>query len=623
MQSTFAGIEIGKRSLVAHSTGFATIGHNLSNASVEGYSRQRVQFNPFEPIYFPGLNREETAGQIGQGIEVTSIKRVHDSILQQRIVAQSGDNGYWEARSDYLLQVEQVYNEPGDYAVRELANKFWNSWQELSLYPEKRAARQTVIESGNNFIAGIQNQYQKFNEIREGIETDVFVTVEKVNTIITDIAALNEQIVKVEALGDNPNDLLDRRDLLATKLAKLINITVDDRDPDEYTIFTGGMHLVQGTVVNKFSTYANPKNEGFSDVMWDKTGEAVELVGGRLTALVELRDVDVRGEIQKLDSMTMNMVDLVNEIHSDSYGLNGKTGNNFFNEYPFVTNTQGNYDSTGDGTFDKSYVFRINGTNSLELSDQIGIQGTMKLSGPNGDVEIEYNPTDTVKDIINRINLAPAEVTARLNRKGQLQIKASTSFDYENPDFVIRHVEDSGYFLTGYAGMLAASGPEGAYTWNEANSVDKLTSTSFSVAPVAHPSRWMGINEAIKNDPDSVAAGFGYNGRLAEVGDNTAALAIAELETKDIAIGNYASFDDYFATIVAEIGLKGQTAQMNKDTEDLILQKLNVMRESNSGVNIDEELSQMIKFQHGYNAASRFITEIDKMLDTIINRMGA
>ncbi|RKX92274.1 MAG: flagellar hook-associated protein FlgK, partial [Spirochaetes bacterium] len=80
MQSTFAGIEIGKRSLIAHNVGLTTTGHNLSNASVEGYSRQRVMMSAFDPIYAPELNRENTPGQVGQGVVVESVKRVHDQI---------------------------------------------------------------------------------------------------------------------------------------------------------------------------------------------------------------------------------------------------------------------------------------------------------------------------------------------------------------------------------------------------------------------------------------------------------------------------------------------------------------------------------------------------------------
>lgn len=624
MQSTFAGIEIGKRSLVAHTAGLTTIGHNLSNASVEGYSRQRIQLGTFDPIYVPGLNREATPGQIGQGVTVTSIERVHDQILQGRIISQANGRGYWEARDKYLLMVEQVYNEPSETSVRSHMDQFWEAWQDLSLRPEETASRQAVIERGRTLVGSIQNQYRGLKDVRDMLELEVSATVGRVNGIINDISALNEQIVKIKAMGDNPNDLLDRRDLLTKKLSGLMEITIDNRDPDEFTITTGGYHLIQGRVVSSLVAEPDPLNEGYSTVKWAANGEDIQLFGGKLASFVQLRDQDLRSEIQNLDMMAINFVDLVNENHKAGYGLNGKTGIEFFNEYPFVNNVAGNYDSNGDGAFDSTYLFRISGGNELDSREQIGLQGTMQLSGRAENILVEYFPTDTVADVVKRINLSGSEVVARLDRNGHLQLKASPSAQKENPDFVIRHIEDDGQFLTGYAGILIASGSDGAYNSEQADAVTSLRGNglAYSVAPVPHPSGWLEVNRSLINDPGSLAAGFGVNGHISNPGDGSAAISIAALRNNDIMVGNHRSFDDYFSSTIANAGLKGEAAARALATEELIMKDLETMRESISGVSIDEELSQMIKFQHGYSAASRFISEIDKMLDTIINRMG-
>lgn len=624
MQSTFAGIEIGKRSLVAHTTGLTTIGHNLSNASVEGYSRQRIQLGSFEPIYVPGLNREATPGQIGQGVTVESVERVHDQILQGRIISQANGRGFWEARDKYLLMVEQVYNEPAETSLRSHMDQFWEAWQDLSLRPEETASRQAVIQRGQTLVGSIHNQYRGLKDIRDMLELEVTATVDSVNGILTDISNLNEQIVKVKAMGDNPNDLLDRRDLLTKELSSLMEITIDNRDPDEFTITTGGFHLIQGRVVSLLNAEPDPLNEGYSTVNWAANDEEVHLFGGKLASFVKLRDQDLRSEIQNLDMMSINFVDLVNENHKAGYGLNGKTGLDFFNEYPVVNNVAGNYDTNGDGAFDSTYLFRINGGNELDGSEQIGLQGTMRLSGPSSDIDIDYFPTDTVNDIIKRINLSGSEVVARLDRNGHLQLKASPAAQNENPDFVIRHIEDDGQFLTGYAGILIASGPDGAYDFNQADAVTLLRGDglAYSVAPVPHPSGWLEINKTIINDTSSIAAGFGVNGRISNPGDGSAAIEIAALRNNDVMVGRLRNFDEYFSSTIANAGLKGEAASRALETENLIMKDLETMRESISGVNIDEELAQMIKFQHGYSAASRFVSEIDKMLDTIINRMG-
>lgn len=623
MQSTFTGIEIGKRSLITHTQALDTIGHNMSNANVEGYSRQRVEMGAVDPLYLPGLNREETPGQIGQGVEIKSIKRVKDMLLEGRIVAEKNGREYWQQRDKYILMLEQVYNEPTDLSVRALMDKFWESWQDLSLHPGEIASRKAVLERGLTLLDAVHKRYSRFKGIRDELEGDVQGTVHEINSYLKDIASLNTEIVKVKAMGDNPNDLQDRRDLLVEKLSSLINITINNRDPDEFTIDSGGMHIVQGMHYEELSTKPNPNNEGYSDVVWKNGGTKTYFQGGKLASLLELRDGDTREEIQKLDLMAVNFIDLVNEIHRKGYGINNETGNNFFVEYPFINNVSGNYDRNGDGQYDSSYIFRLTGSNRLKAKDQIGLEGVLTFAGAKGNITVAYHPTDTVEDIVKRINLSGAEVAARLDFSGHLSLKGVPAANAANPDFVIRHVEDSGQFLVGYAGLLSASGQAGAYDWGKADAVLGLNKRAdFAVAPLSHPSGWITVNPKIVKDPGSIAAAFGYNGKSNGAGDGSAALAIADLRTKPVMIGLINSFDDYFSMVTAEIGLKGEQASQSLETEKLVIKELTDQRESISGVNIDEEIANMIKYQHGYAAAARFVTEVDKMLDLIINRMA-
>jgi len=624
MQSTFTGIEIGKRSLIAHNQAISTTGHNLSNASVEGYSRQRVEMNPTDPIYMPQLNREETPGQIGQGVDVARIERIKDMILEGRIVSQANGLGYWDVRDKYILMAEQVYNEPSELSVRGLMDKFWESWQELSLNPSELASRKAVIQRGKTLIDGIHSRYESFKEIRDMLELEVQARIDEINAATAEITQLNEQIVKVKAMGDSPNDLLDKRDKLVEKLSTYINITTDTRDPDEFTIHSGGIHIVQGKIRKKLGMEIDPLNEGYTKVIWEETGENAYFRGGMLASLFELRDGDIRAEIQNLDTMTINFIDMVNGLHRRGWGLNGKRGGDFFTEYPFVNNIAGNYDRNGDGAFDSSYIFRLSGSNKLSLKDQLGLRGTLVLSGSVENISIDYYPTDTVEDIISRINTSGAEVAAQLDSEGRLQLKGTPAFQKENPDFVIRHAEDTGQFLVGYAGLLQESGGAGAYDWEGENAVLALEGgdTAYAVAPLSHPSGWIEINPAVISDVRNIAAGFGENGKAANPGDGSTALAIASLRNSNLMIGKYQSFDEYFSKTIADIGLRGEEAEQALETEELIMKELKDMRDSISGVNMDEELAQMIKFQHGYSAAARFVNTINTMLDTIINRMG-
>jgi flagellar hook-associated protein 1 FlgK len=621
--STFTGIEIGKRGLAAHNQGLTTIGHNLTNASTEGYSRQRVQLGEMLPIYAPELNREETPGQIGQGVVIERIERVRDNLLEGRIDSQSGLEGYWSTRDKYVLQLEQVHNEPTDSSVRTLMDKFWDSWQELSIRPEDLPAREAVLSRGTALTEGIRDRYRRLSDLRTTLDGDIRGSVEQVNDFTTRIADLNREIAKSKALGDSPNDLMDQRDLLVEKLGNLIPITVDQRDKDEFMVHVDGLILVQGKEARKLEMGA-PDEDGYASPIWADTRTEANFKGGSLGALVELRDKDVKESIQSLDTMALSFTDLVNETHRSAYGLNGKTGLDFFKEWPFINNLQGNYDRNGDGAYDSSYIYRITGGNVLTAQEQVGLKGSITLSGPKSQIQVPYYPTDTVADVVSRINNAGAEVTARLTREGKLQLRATPAAAKENPSFVIRHVEDSGSFLGGYAGILKASGAEGAYDWGGANAVASLREggLDYATAPLAHPSGWLDVAPEISADPGSIAAGFGQNGAVAASGDGTAALAIAKLRAQPVMVGSLRTFDDHFAEEVAKVGLKGDEAARASETHSRIGKELRDLRSSLSGVNMDEELSEMIKFQHGYSAAAKFVSTVNEMLDTIINRLG-
>ena len=629
MSSSFAAIELGKRSLMTHSQAIHTSGHNISNADTEGYSRQRVEVKTFDPLYRPDLSRAETPGQIGQGSTVESINRVRDEMLDQRIVAQSNQESYWDTRSHYYTMIEQVYNEPDEVSVRTTMDKFWESWQELSLNPESTANRQAVVTRGQSRINSIRNRDAALTGIGNLLNSDIETNVKQLNDYANQIAKLNTEIVRSRAMGDNPNDLLDRRDAVVEKLSKIANITTDQRDPDEFMVHIEGKVLVQGNVARNFEVAPVLDNYGYSQVIWQDTKELAVVKGGSLGALIELRDVDVRHEIQSLNTMTMNFADLVNDVHRNAVGANNVTGLDFFIQRPFVENTVGNYDSNGDGIEDKSYIFRLTGTNNLNPQEQVGIEGVMTLSGPTGNVNVAYYPTDTVEDVINRINDSNGEVKAYLDRNSNLVLKATTAEDIYNPDFVIRHVEDSGHFLAGYSGILAAQGEQGAFDYNQPDAVNALVgvgtqapkTAQFAVSPVENPSTYVQINERITNDVMNVATAFADHSETALNGDGRAAVEIAAIRNTKVMIGHERTFDDYFADSVTHVGLMGEQAETNLLSQNAVMDDLRSLRDSISGVNIDEELADIMKFQHGYNAAAKFVTVIDSMLDTVINRL--
>lgn len=625
------GIEIGKRSVMAHSQSINTVGHNLANAETEGYSRQRVEVVTSDPIYFPALNRENTPGQLGQGVLVSQVKRYEDLLLEGRIVEKNSDCGFWTNREKWLNRAQALFNELSVSSMRESMDQFFNSWNELANSPENLEFRHRLISDSQSLMDRMNETFKLFNNMRNDINTEIVDSVRKVNELTRNIASLNEQIVQSEALGDNPNDLKDRREHLTRELSSLINVSVEYRDQDEYSLTVDGKTIVQGKQFLLLRAIEDPQNNGLAKIIWDKDGKEFKTSAGALAALVELRDEDIRGQIQKLDTLAVSFMDQVNEIHAKGFDLQGNKGRLFFQEFDYVNNVRGSFDRQGSGAFDSTLLFRVSGNNRLEGQQQIGIEGTLRFNAGNaeGFVEIAYKSTDTVDQLIDRINKSVSEVLAELNCEGRLVLRAAAAADKSNPDFVIRHIEDSGEFLVGYAAVLNQSGETGAFDWEWINTAGEdalnrlaMSEEQIQVTPVRNPSGWIRVNEELVQDVTRIAAATGKLGVSAGSKNGSVATAIAELNNQKPMVGRIKGYREYFGSMIADLGASTRRAIDTAASEVLNLDNMINEKLSLTSVNVDEELTDMLRFQHGYSAASRFITEVDKMLDLIINRMG-
>ena len=171
MISTFHGIEMGKRSLVAHTQAMNVTGQNLNNLNTEGYSRQKIELQTFSPLYIPGLSRENTPGQIGQGVEVATVRRIRDQLVDNRIISSSKDFGYFDMRNKYLHQMQLVYAEPSVYndpmmynTLRRGFDEFMSAWSDVANNPEEKSARTVLVEKANILTNSVQHHFQQMTD---------------------------------------------------------------------------------------------------------------------------------------------------------------------------------------------------------------------------------------------------------------------------------------------------------------------------------------------------------------------------------------------------------------------------------------------------------------------------
>ncbi len=633
MNSTFMGIEIGKRGLLSHQQALHVTGHNISNAENKEYSRQRVIITAADPLYVPALNRANTPGNIGQGSVVSLVERIRDSFIDDRIVVEKDVMGYWNTRNEFIKQIEMVYNEPSDQSMRSRLDELWQSWEELSKYPEERSTREVVKQKGVNLANEVQHLYRQLDDLQKNANRQVFHRVEQINLYARDIRDLNERILKAEALGDNPNDLRDRRDALIEKLSQLVNISVGRSDRDETIVYIDGENLVQGEIIRPLAAVMDPDNHGYFKVVWRDTGTDVNIKGGELAGLIEIRDKVLRENINDINAFAVNLTDLVNEIHRDGFGRTGETNVDFFRHIVISDNVEGNHDLNNDGIPDVTAIFKVSGNNRLDASAAIGISGTLTFVNnrvPEQETLIDYVATDTVFSVIKKINDSRMGVVAYINHDGQLSLKSTVAGDIDKKNFMIRHLEDSGQFLVGFAGILKQSGPQGAFDYRRINDIAKFLPDRehITITPQYNPAAHMAVSDSVMRDVDKISAargrdlgGTGDYNKTNGIGDGTNALRIAAIRHRNAMVDKNVNFNDFYISLISRIGAQGEEAADRIKNQETLLKNLANLRESISGVNLDEEMANMVAFQHGYNASARVISTMNQMLETIL-RLG-
>jgi flagellar hook-associated protein 1 FlgK len=293
MRSTFHGLEVAKRGLYAQQTAISTTGHNIANANTKGYSRQKVNFTASTPIETPGMNRSVTPGQLGTGVTFDSIKRVREGFLDDQFRNEAQSHGSWSVQKDTLGKLETIFNEPSDQGLRSVIDQFWNGWQDLSREPDNLTARAVVKERSLAMMDAFKHTDTKLKELSEDLTTGIEIKTTEANTYITQIAELNQEIRRIEALGDNANDLRDQRDVLTDDLSKIVEINVRESANGMYNVtLADGTALVDGLQTSLL-------------------GDAVDLsqvTGGEIAGMIKAKDTIVAEYQTHLNTMLKGLI---------------------------------------------------------------------------------------------------------------------------------------------------------------------------------------------------------------------------------------------------------------------------------------------------------------------------
>lgn len=560
MISTFHGLETSRRALTASQAALHTTGHNIANANTPGYSRQRVNLVQGEPFPNPGMNRPAIPGQLGTGVKVDSIQRYREHFLDSQYRGENSKQGYWDARFVSLQKMEDIMNEPSEDGIATAMDRFWNSLQDLSVHPEDSGARSVVRQRGYALAETFNYVSDSLTTIQKDLKKEIQQTERDVNTILRQINSINFEISKIEPHGYVTNDLYDRRDLLVDQLSEYMNIKVD-------SVPSKGM--------------PSPVAEGLYTInLVDKDGNdlGVKLIDGENPISGDHADV-VQAKV-RFDGAGENA--LVNTI---VFGTMNATGTDIATEL-------------------RDFSVEELNTNG-KLKAQIGAYGYNHLDNA-GTPILDADGNPIVK------GLYPEMVE-------QLDIMVATFVEEFNA------IHASGWSITDInAGTKQP--PINFFEFSTAG-IDKDNPKGAASA--------LKLHDNIRNNLDNIAASAaadwvdtpapGHYAPKTEAfsGDGSNAQALANVKDKLLNYGgSTTNVHSFYQGVIGDMAVNTNEADRMKRNSETLRASVDERRASVSSVSLDEEFTNMIKFQHAYNAAARNITNVDDMLDRIINRMG-
>ncbi len=556
--SLLSVLNVGTRGLMASQLAMDVAGQNISNADVEGYSRKRLNLSP-------DYRYDSNFGQMGIGVEVVSIVRMRNTFIDNQIRLQNQEVGFYDEINQSLNQIENIFTEPGDTGIQTYIDQFFDSWQNLANNPADISAR-TVVKTNAEILSNVfHNVSGELRDLRQTRNTEIEDRVDKVNEIIKEVYNMNLEIGAVELGNQNANDSRDKRDQLLKTLSEIIDINTTENELGQITLTTNGNILVSPVNFQQIemttSSFQLSDGTSMTKVGLRFSDSKKEYVpqGGQIKGLLEIRDKIVPEYESKLDTLALSLVKKINDLHISGYNLNGYSGNSFFDQ-----------NTTGASDIKLSAEVLSNVQNIAAASAGESVPGVTNDS-PTGSHDFGSPAIQLYRDPASATPTAASNIV-----RGSVLVRSPSVALKEDVDYHIDYVNGTIQMLhNGY--------------------------------------------DAQDLDIDFQYRTGGFNGP----GDNSNAIAIAKLRgaltmNPDILGNDTSTFSEYYSSFIGNLGLSKNEANSNLETRKFLVNQYESQQDSISGVSLDEEMSDIIKYQHTYQAAARLISIANEMLDTLI-----
>lgn len=599
MSGLFSTFNVAKRGIGVSQYNIDVTSHNITNANTPGYSRQRAKIQTTTPQSLPGQ-----AGQLGTGAQVAAIERIRDSHLDYQIRNESSTLGKYDVKNKYLGEVESVFNEPSDTGISTLIGKFFDSFQELSKQPNSSNARTVVAQQSAALCEAINSTATALEKLKTNSQDMLRSDVKDVNSLLDQISQLNKEITSVKSSGQAPNDLLDKRDLLIDELSYKFNITVENKQFDAVSIkpTTSGGMKVNGLVNERGEE--EMRFSYISGIERDKTDSDVYLItyykNGDMSTDENRQTIRIAGlteeQVKELDS-TRIMWGNANGQAVKPDGHPVKDGELIHARELMTFKTSGGA-VAGNIAIQKDIQSYIDQLDRVAMSMAWSVNaihsGMPDAINYGGELDMDYMPFFVNKDIsyYNSGNqLSNLEET--LSAEGKITAKniSINKEILEDPMKIKTKTNDCNYAYT------AQNQIDGEGDGARALAIAQLRTTLLKVQDC-------GVKMKSRSDLFDLSKGgtiLSNNGMTIE---NS---------------GSGMKIDAYFKDTIDRLGVQAQEASRMVENQENLLGNLEKTKDSVSGVSLDEEMANLIQFQHAYNANAKVIATIDELLEVIVN----
>lgn len=617
MPSTFFGLNIGKTGLYAYKAALDVTAHNISNADTEGYTRQVMGMQAGK-----ALRMNSTYGMAGTGVTVTGVKQLRDEYYDLKFRKNNTILGEYDTKFHYMTEIENYFNDISLEGFTTTFDSMYKSLQELANNPSSLTVRNQVINYGKSLAEYFNSLSTNLKKTQEECNFEIKNMVEKINSTAQQIAALTKQINTLEVSGGTANDLRDQRALLVDELSQIANISVTEKvvgagiGVTSYVIKLDGQTLVDTTDFNRLKVvpreYKRNQNDidGLYDIYWEN-GQKFNLenpnLGGALKALYELRDGNNLHNLQGNanaaagDTYIVLTESNINEIERLNIPETGviKLGNQ---EYAYTGFQVEIDESTGEFI----YTFELKEPLVSDFTE------TMASIGES----INYKGIPYYLEQLNEFIRTFSKAFNETHRTGR-DLDNSPGMDFFT---ATNKVNGREYVF----GPLAGSDDSYYYDYNTFTS---QTGSFYEEVPEDRPmygsyyfmtAENFTVNSQLLYNPRYFAAATDVvNG--VDNNDVVEALIALKSDKGMFGTGTPAGFIN---TLVADIGIDTKKAASFADSQENILKSITSQRLSISGVDIDEEAMNLVRYQNAYNLSAKVISVMNEIYDKLINEMG-